>query len=43
MKCAVINIDSPLTVVDSKKFVGIMWASGISPNQYSMGVVQLIE
>lgn len=42
MKYGVINMDSPLLVMDSEKVVGIMWASGISPNRYSMGVVQLI-
>lgn len=43
MRYAVINMDSPLLVMDSSRLVGIMWASGISPAGYSMGVVQLIE
>jgi hypothetical protein len=43
MRYALINMDSPLLVMDSDKLVGIMWAKGLSPAGYSMGVVQLIE
>lgn len=43
MRYAIINMDSPLLVMDSDRLVGLMWGSGISPAGYSMGVVQLIE
>ena len=43
MRYALINMDSPLMVMESGMLVGIMWARGISPAGYSMGVVQLIE
>lgn len=43
MRYAIINMDSPLLVMESGKLVGTMWARGISPAGYSMGVVQLIE
>ena len=43
MRYALINMDSPLLVMESEKLMGIMWARGISPAGYSMGVVQLLE
>jgi hypothetical protein len=43
MRYALINMDSPLLVMDSEKLMGIMWARGVSPAGYSMGVVQLLE
>jgi hypothetical protein len=43
MRYALINMDSPLMVMESERLVGIMWARGTSPAGYSMGVVQLIE
>jgi hypothetical protein len=42
MRYALINMDSPLLVTESERLVGIMWARGISPAGYSMGVVQLL-
>ena len=42
MKESVINMDSPLIVVQSGMPIGIMWAMGSSPQGYSMGIVQPI-
>lgn len=43
MKNSVINMDSPLMVMESNKPIGIMWASGISDQGYTTGIVQLIR
>ena len=42
MKEAVINMDSPLMVLESDTLVGIMWATGQTPQGYTMGIVQPI-
>jgi hypothetical protein len=41
-KEAMINMDSPLFVIQSGTPIGIMWAMGSSREGYSMGIVQPI-
>jgi len=42
MKENVINMDSPLMLMDSDTPVGIMWASGVGSKGYTTGIVQPI-
>jgi len=42
MKDNVINIDSPLTVMESDTPVGIIWATGLTPQGHKMGIAQPI-
>jgi hypothetical protein len=42
MKENVINMDSPLMVLESDTPIGIMWAAGLGSHGYTTGIVQPI-